>query len=185
MIIGITGTIGSGKGTVVEYLVEKKGFIHAPVSEFLASEARKKGIFPDRIARRDVANEYRAKGPMALMEAVYASVEEASTNGQNIVLEPQHTTGEVAFIQSKGGIEFAVDADLKTRYDRISKRGTEKDFVTFEEFEKEQTHEMASDDPNKNNLAAAIAKADYRFTNNGSQEELFAQVELALSKAGV
>lgn len=185
MIIGITGTLGSGKGTVVEYLVKEKGFVHAPVSEFLAAEARRRGIFPDRIARRNVANDFRSRGPTALMEAVYKSAEKEIENGKNIVLEPQHTAGEVAFIKSKGGIEFAVDADLKTRYERIVKRGSAKDFVDFEQFVKEQTYEMMQNDPNKNNLAAAIAKADFLFTNNGTQEELYEQVEKALQNKGL
>ena len=30
IIIGITGTLGAGKGTVVNYLVEKKGFVQMP-----------------------------------------------------------------------------------------------------------------------------------------------------------
>lgn len=184
MIIGITGTLGSGKGTVVEYL-KSKGFVRVAVSEFLAVEARRRGIFPDRIARRNIANDFRSRGPAALMEAVYESAKEEVKRGKNIVLEPQHTPGEVAFIKSKGGIEFAVDADLKTRYERIVKRGSAKDFVNFEQFVKEQTYEMMQDDPNKNNLAAAIAKADFLFTNNGTPEELFAQVEKALQNKGL
>ncbi len=181
MIIGITGTLGAGKGTVVEYLVNKKGFKHFAVSDtFLAGEAQKRGFEPNRIVRRDIANEYRAKGPTKLMEAVYEMAKSAVEAGDRIVLEPQHTAAEVAFIQSIGGVELAVDADLHTRYDRIQKRGGSKDDVTFEQFAEEQKHEMESEDPNKNNLGAAIALADVTLQNNGTPEELYAQVEKAL-----
>ncbi len=181
MIIGITGTLGAGKGTVVEYLVKQKGFKHFAVSDtFLAGEAIKRGLTPDRIVRRDIANEYRAQGPTKLMEAVYEMARPAIEAGEDVIIDPQHTVGEVEFIKSKGGVEFAVDADLKTRYERIHKRGSAKDLITFEEFAKEQEHEMASDDPNKNNLGAAIKKADFLFTNNGSEKELCLQVEEAL-----
>lgn len=183
MIIGITGTLGAGKGTVVEYL-KSKGFKHFAVSDtFLAGEARKRGLEPDRITRRNIANEYRALGPTKLMEAVYEMARPSIEAGENVIIEPQHTAGEVAFIQSKGGVEFAVDADLEVRYGRIQKRGSEKDNVTFEQFKQEQEFEMSQADPNMNNLGAAIAKADYHLTNNGTQEELFAQVEVALGKA--
>ena len=37
-IIGITGTIGAGKGTIVDYLVKEKGYVHYSVREFLAEE---------------------------------------------------------------------------------------------------------------------------------------------------
>lgn len=181
MIIGITGTLGAGKGTVVEYLVKQKGFRHIAVSDtFLAGEAARRGLIPDRVTRRNIANEFRAKGPVALMEAVYILAKPFIDAGENVVMEPQHTAAEVGFIQSVGGIEFAVDASLETRYERISKRGSEKDGVSFEQFKAEQEFEMSQTDPNMNNLGAAMKKADTIFQNNGTQEELFTQVEAAL-----
>ena len=90
----------------------------------------------------------------------------------------------VEFIKSKGGIELSVDADLKVRYERIVKRGSEKDKISFEEFKKEQAFEMMQNDPNKNNLGAAITKADFHLTNDGTQEELEVQVEKALQNKG-
>ena len=180
MIIGITGTLGAGKGTVTDFLVEKKNFLHASVSGFLAAEAQQRGIYPDRIARQRIANEFREKGPTGLMEAVYASVKDDIAHSARVVLEPQHTVAEVLFVQSLGGIEISVDADLRTRYDRIYARGSEKDHVTFEEFSRIQEREMWSDDPNKNNLGAAMARADIHLTNNGTPAELFALIEEAV-----
>ncbi|MBR5146904.1 MAG: AAA family ATPase, partial [Bacteroidales bacterium] len=43
-IIGITGTIGAGKGTIVDYLVKEKGYVHYSVREFLAEEVKKRGL---------------------------------------------------------------------------------------------------------------------------------------------
>ncbi len=185
MIIGITGTLGAGKGTVTNFLVAHKGFLHVAVSGsgFLRDEARRRGLPLERPIYQQIANEYRAKGATGLMEAVYESAKDDIISGANIVLEPQHTAAEVAFIRSKGGIELSVDADLPIRYERIHARGSEKDHVTFEEFLAIQTQELHSDDPNKNNLGAAIALADYHLTNNGTPEELFRQVEEVLKKA--
>ncbi len=186
MIIGITGTLGAGKGTVVEYLVKQKGFKHFAVSDtFLVNEARTRGLPPDRITRRNIANELRAKGPTKLQEAVYAMARASIEAGEDVIIEPQHTTGEVGFVQSIGGMELSVDADLAVRYERITKRGGEKDKISFEQFKREQEFEMSQADPNMNNLGAAIAKADYHLTNNGTQEELYQQVEDALKKVGV
>lgn len=179
-IIGVTGTIGAGKGTLVEYL-KTKGFEHVAVSDtFLANEAVKRGLKPDRIARRDIANEYRAKGPTKLMEAVYKMAIPLIQEGKNVVIDPQHTKAEVEFIQSKGGIVFAIDADLDTRYERIKERGSEKDNVTYEEFVREQTTEMHSTDPNRNNLAAAIEVADHKLMNNTSLEDLHTKIDRIL-----
>lgn len=184
MIIGITGTLGAGKGTVVEYLVSKKGFKHFAVSDtFLVGEAKKRGLEPARIVRQDIANEFRTKGPTKLMEAVYEMARPSIEAGEKVIIEPQHTVGEVEFIKSIGGVELAVDADLAARYERIRKRGGSKDNVIFEEFKRVEDLEMASNDPNKNNLRAASAAADIHLTNNGTQEELFKQVEEALRQA--
>jgi hypothetical protein len=149
----------------------------------LAGEAEKRGLVPNRVARRDIANEYRAKGPTKLMEAVYEKAVPYMELGENIIIEPQHTAAEVQFIKSIGGVEFAVDADLRVRYERVVKRGSEKDKVSFEQFKKAQEFEMSQTDPNMNNLGAAIAKADYHITNNTTREELFVQVEEALERA--
>lgn len=181
-IIGITGTLGAGKGTIVEYL-KTKGFKHIAVSDtFLAGEAVRRGLTPDRIARRDIANEFRAMGPTGLMEAVYEMAGPVIEAGEDVVIEPQHTAAEVHFIQSKGGVVFAVDADLKVRYERIQKRGSTKDNVSFEQFAEEQKTEMASSDPNKNNLGAAIAQANYHLTNDGTRTELEAAIEKVLTQ---
>jgi hypothetical protein len=114
------------------------------------------------------------------MEAVYEMARPAIEAGEDVIIEPQHTVGEVEFIKSIGGIELSVDADIDTRYARIQKRGSSKDNVSFEEFKRVEDLEMASTDPNKNNLRAASAAANVHLTNNGTQEELFAQVEAAL-----
>lgn len=180
ILIGITGTLGAGKGTVVEYLVNKKGFAHYSVSEFLADEAERRGYGRDRIARHNTANEFRAQGPTKLMEAVFAFAEKEKS--ERAIIEPQHTVGEVEFIKSKGGVELVVDADIAVRYERIKKRGSEKDHVTYEEFAAIQEKEMASANPNENNLGAAIRAADYLITNNGTVEELYTQVDEALKK---
>ena len=178
MIIGITGTFGSGKGTVVEYLVEKKGFKRFAVSDtFLVCEAIKRGREPDRQARHDIANEYRVLGPTKLQEAVYEMAKDSIDAGENVVIEPQHTVGEVRFIQSIGGKVISTDADLETRYNRIHSRGSAKDNVSFDEFKAFEELEMHSEDPDKNNLVASAKAADFHVTNNGTIEELQAQID--------
>lgn len=180
MILGVTGMLGAGKGTVVEYL-ETKGFkIFAVSDTFLVSEAMKRGLEPTRDSRRIIANEYRSLGPTKLQEAVYEMARKDIEAGHNVVIEPQHTAGEVRFIQTLNGVVLSVDADIYTRYERIKKRATAKDDVTFDEFKDAEERESHSDNPNENNLIVATKEADIHITNDGTLEELHTQVDVVL-----
>jgi dephospho-CoA kinase len=183
IILGITGTLGAGKGTVVEYLVQQKGFAHVAVSDtFLTGEAIKRGREPDRQARHEIANEFRAKGPTKLMEAVYTLAEPLIAEGKDVVIEPQHSIDEVKFVQSKGGVVLAVNADLEMRYQRIQERGGPKDNVSFEAFKAHEEKEMRPTQNTTNDLAGALAQADHTIMNDGSVEDLHAQIDAVLQK---
>ena len=75
---------------------------------------------------------------------------------------------------------FAVDANPELRYNRIIKRNSETDQISFDTFLENEAREMNSDDPNKQNLAACQQLADYNFDNNNSFNELYSQIEKAV-----
>ena len=58
-IIGITGTHGAGKGTVTNYLVNKKGFKHYSARDFIVDEIKKRSLLVDRDSMREVSNDLR------------------------------------------------------------------------------------------------------------------------------
>jgi dephospho-CoA kinase len=180
MIIGITGTLGAGKGTVVDYLIKQKGFTHYSVRDFLTAELVKRGLEKNRDNMLLVANELRATyGPGYIADQLIA---QAAAAGGNAVIESIRSLGEGATIKAAGGHMWAVDADLAVRYARITKRGTETDAVSYEKFVQDEQAEYANTDPAKNNLQKLIETADAVFLNNGAPGELFAQVEAALQK---
>ena len=176
IIIGITGTIGAGKGTVVEYLVEKKGFVHYSVREFLLTEIRKQGLPENRDSMFHLANDLRTRySPSWVTDQLYFA---ALSSGVNCVIESIRTPGEAESLRSKGNFFlFAIDADPKIRYQRILSRQSETDDISFETFLENEKREMMTSDPNKPNLKKCIAMADALLLNNGSKEELYLQVE--------
>lgn len=181
MIIGVTGTLGAGKGSVVDYLVDQKGFAHLSVTDFMRSVAQERGITPTRMVFHDIANEYRARGPIALQEAVRDWGKEQGIT-DNFVIEAQHTPDEVRFVQGLGGVVIAVDADIRTRYERIVNRGHDKDNTTFEEFKAHEELEMSPTASSTNNLGESLKIADVLIENNGSVEELHAAVDALLKR---
>ena len=179
-IVGITGTLGAGKGTVVDYLVTK-GFAHYSARDFITREILRRGMPVDRDSMVLVANDLRtAHSPSYIAEALY---DEAVAAGQNAVIESLRTEGEITALRAKGNfLLVAVGADPKLRYKRITLRGGSTDRITFEKFLEDEAREMHSTDPNKQNLARCIELADYQLTNNGTKEELYAQVDQILKK---
>lgn len=174
MIIGITGTIGAGKGTVVDYLVREKGFAHYSVREFLMREVEKRGLTPDRDAMRTVGNELRTLyGPEYLIQIAYAH---AVTNGGDALIESIRALGEASFLKSRGAHLLAVDADEHLRYARIQQRGLSTDHVDFDTWQAQEALELSSADPHGMNVAGVMEMADFRIENNGTVEELHEKI---------
>jgi dephospho-CoA kinase len=175
MIIGITGTLGAGKSTVVEFLKEK-GFNHFSARAVLIEEMEKKGVEISLQNMTDVANELREKfGSSILAERMY---DMALKSGKPAIIESIRTVGEINLLREKKDfILLAIIADQKTRFDRIQKRKSEIDKVSYEEFVKVEQQQMTSDDLNKQNLKKCIELADFVVENNGTIQEFKQKIE--------
>ena len=180
MIIGITGSFGAGKGIVVDYLVKQRGFKHYSASGFITEEIVRQGMPVSRDSMIVVANDLRAThGPAYIIESLY---KRAQKTGGNAVIEALRAVAEVRKIKELGGFVIGVDAEPKLRYERAFKRGSEKDDVSFEHWLDQEKRESNPDDPTKQNVFGSLKESDVLITNNGTPDELFAQVEAALEK---
>lgn len=180
MIIGIAGTIGAGKGTVVEYL-KSKGFVHYSSSQVLRDKLTEQGLPHIRDNLSPLATKIRAEDPAGLPKINYERyLKEKPTNA---VFEALHTVGEAEFIKSIGGVIVGVDADIKIRYERTVGRGEERDRASFEDFQKQARieDEGSHEDPSRdNNIRAIFKMADHVLINDGTKQELDAQIETVL-----
>jgi dephospho-CoA kinase len=180
-IIGITGTLGAGKGTIVDYLTKHHNFTHFSVRGYLTRIIKEKGQEVNRDSLVNTANELRAQNtPSFIAEELYR---EAKESGKDCIIESIRTVGEVNALHAKGNFNlFAVDADQKLRYARIVERASETDRVSFEVFAANEAREMTSDDPNKQNLAACMKLADFKFNNDANFDHLYREIDEVLKK---
>ncbi|HOY61432.1 MAG TPA: AAA family ATPase [Candidatus Woesebacteria bacterium] len=178
IVLGITGTNGAGKGTIVDFLVKKKAFEHFSASGLITEEIIKRKMPVNREMMIMVANDLRTKfGAGYIAEELLKRAEKSENN---VIIESIRTLGEVKKLKEVGGLLVAVDANQKLRYKRILLRGGSKDGVSFKEFMDQEKREKESDDPNKQNLLACKKAADYLIENNGSIEELDEKIEKLL-----
>ena len=176
MLIGIVGTLGSGKGTVVEYL-KRKGYTHYSASAYLRTVLEARGIVVNRDAYSKLAGELRFLDPAGLVRAVYEQV--IADGKKNVIIEALHDDGEANFIKEMGGVLLGVDAEMMVRYDRIIIRGTEKDDVSFEDFTRQIEREETGG--GHHNIRSVLGAVDYMIENNGTLAELHTKVDAFLT----
>ena len=180
MTIGITGTNGAGKGTVVDYLVQK-GFTHYSARDFLTAEAKRRGLPINRNSMRETGNSLRKEyGSSFIAEQLFA---QAQATGGDAVIESVRSLGEADFLRENGVVLFAVNADRKLRYERSARRGSRTDDVSFETWVAQEEREWHNEATHDMNVPGVMALADYIFENNGSLEELHKQVDAQLRQA--
>lgn len=176
LIIGITGTLGAGKGTIVDFLVNEKGFSHYSVRGYLLKVIRSRGLEENRDNMVSVANELRKlHGNSYIVEQLYL---DAVQSGNNTIIESIRNTGEIEGLRKLGKFNLiAVDAMPEVRYQRIVLRRSETDRISYEEFLDNENREMQSTDPSAQNIRECMDLADFYLNNDGSIEDLHLQIE--------
>lgn len=181
-IIGLAGTLASGKDTVGELLAEKYGYFHVSTSDMLRTE--KKRVFGDSpqalLMRNDpFANNLReTRGPGILVELAeeeYKKVANKYPGG--LIASGIRSIGEAEMIKKLGGKIIFVDADSRIRYKRIAGRNRDANdhSVSYEEF-MEMERSESDVDPNDltiQNIPAMKERADIFLDNNGNDIEAF------------
>jgi len=182
MILGITGTNGAGKGSVVEYLV-RKGFAHYSVRDLIMEEVLRRGLPLNRTNIGETATSMRAEfSPAYFVETFLARAKEEGK--ENVIIESIRTLKEAEYLKEHGACLVGVDAPVEERYRRITARGTVTDHVSFEDFRAQEDAEYSpkdANDPSQMNVLGVLGKADYTLINDGTVEELSAKIEEMLT----
>ncbi|MCA9365317.1 AAA family ATPase [Candidatus Kaiserbacteria bacterium] len=179
MIIGIAGTLGSGKGTVVNYL-KSKGFTHYSSSDVLKKILKERNIVATRENLSKLANELIKDYEGGVLHFSHQYAKDAKHD--NYILEALHRVSEGEYVRKIGGIILGIDADIKIRYERVIKRKDgKKDDVTFSQFIADSEREEEGKTGSGPNIRAVMEMADYTIFNDNNLEKLYEDVDKFLA----
>lgn len=180
MIVGVTGFFAAGKDTFAEILIQK-GFKHVSLSDIIRAEIRQRGEEITIPRLTEVGNELRTGfGPQILAERALRVLPEES---EAVVTSIRHGAEVEALRARKKFVMVFVDAPSSLRHQRSLARAREGDPVSHEDFEAAERRQMASDDPNAQQLARCKEMADQVIQNDGSLPDFREKIERFLKEA--
>lgn len=179
MIIGIVGSIASGKDTVADYL-KAKGFKAISLSDILRKVMLEKGLETTTANMTEFGNNLRnEKGHGFLAEEAAKQIEP----DENVIVTSIRQVGEIEFLQTQSDFVLVkLDAPIKMRFTRLVKRGREGDIKNMAELEEIEA-KQADGTGGGMNMNKCFAMADKEIINDGTFEELNAKIDKLISEA--
>jgi len=173
MIIGLTGTNGSGK-TVACELLKRKGFQFYSLSDIIREELAEKGLAANRENLIAEGNRLRTELGSAILAL---RVGRKLRHDQNYVIDSIRNPREVQALRDSGEFRLLhLDAPRKLRYERVVRRGGERVPASFEEFTEQEDREINGSNEAHQRLRATWAEADETLDNSGTLDGFKAAV---------
>jgi dephospho-CoA kinase len=172
-IIGIAGTLSSGKDTLAEYLVANYGFHHVSTGDMVRAEAMKRYGDIERSTLQIVGPELRAEGGAGVL------VQKALKQPRPVIITGIRAIGEAKALKAAGGILLFVDAYVEIRYERMKKRTRDAESTkTFEQFAQGERAEVAAGQNDEDYNQVVIQNMADKTINNSGDYETFYKVAL-------
>lgn len=177
LVIGLMGTIASGKGTVAEYLVEKHGFKHIVMGNLVRTIARKLRIKPTRENLHNLQAKYRAKDPAYFIKKVIEKI--SSSKHKKWVVDGLRNPEDAKILkQTFNAFLVFVDAPPILRWERARKRKRGKEAKeSFKEFMK-----IEKDENKIFNFDVTKKYANVTLMNDSTKEKICRETEEILKK---
>ena len=192
MLIGITGSICSGKDTFAHILVGKYGFKSYSLVEILRNEHdRNKKAIDNRQNRREFANERRRihGADYLVSEADRQATDDGFSKEDNVVFVGLYCEGEVDYLlNSLGGtlVGIVCNAGIDVRYERyLSRHESDSSPLTFEEFTEVVHLESSGESPRETNVTKSLTYAQEILLNDSDFLALQEQVDEFARRMGL
>lgn len=183
-VLGISGTIASGKDFAADYIVKAYGFKKITLSDYLRAEALKRGKKPSRSYLRKLQAQLRKEcGDDYLISKVIETVlKKDHMRMRNVVIVGLRTPIETGLVKEKLKAKLIfVDANPFVRYMRQKKRQRKSGFAkTYEQFLHEEALENATFDFHK-----VKKMANFELDNSGTIKNMKKQIDNIMRKLKV
>lgn len=173
-VVGLTGTIGSGKTTFMEVISRKKNCDYVSLSTLIMEETiKKRGLSVDRFNKQNLGNELRKRyGTDVLAKTAWNFMQKRK---DILIIDGIRNPGEVEFLKKINGRDFiliGVDAPREIRWERVQKRNRPTDPKSFEEFAKIDDRDQGVGEPDYGQqVRKCIEMADIVLDGAGPMEE--------------
>ena len=176
MILGLTGTIGSGKSEIVKYL-KSKGFEHFVYSDILKEMARLRGMEITRENLQKLGTEIKEKSNnLGILSQKLLS----KIKTDKAVVDGIRNVDEIRELRKRKDVYIiGFNAPQRERYERLRKRNRDGDPKTFEEFKRLDNLENRGKTKGQE-INKCLKMADFLIINNGSLEQLKNNVDKIL-----
>lgn len=178
MLIGVVGSIASGKDTLADYLKEK-GFMTESLSAILREVMTAEGESIDVVNMTHYGNRLReTKGHGFLVKEALKRI-----GDNDAVITSIRQVGEIETLRAgrKDFILLKTDAPIEMRYERLKRRNRTGDVQSLDDL-REIEEAQASGDGGSMNMNACYALADAEIINDGTIEEFYRKIDAFLEK---
>lgn len=173
LILGLAGEMGSGKGTIAKHICEEYGGNMHRFSTILRDILDRAYLEQSRDNMQTLSTILRKNfGEDLLAKSIYHDTERDEHD--LVVVDGIRRMADILYLEDVPHFKLIyVEADIKTRYERIKKRNENMDDSekTFSDFEKDNQDESESQIRDLKNYA------NYIVDNNGTFTDLYKQIE--------
>lgn len=183
-VIGLTGTIASGKEVVKNLIVKKFDSYQVSLSGAIRGEMENKRREFSRKILQDIGNELRQKYGTHVLAKV--STEFMPHAKPVMIVDGIRNPGEAEWLRKiykKDFILVGVDAPQQIRFERVKGRNRPLDPKTWEEFVALDERDQGKDEPTYGqHVRKCIEMANIVIENDGDESKLNSKMEELFSK---
>ncbi|HEY9704301.1 MAG TPA: dephospho-CoA kinase [Allocoleopsis sp.] len=164
-VIGLTGTIASGK-SVVAQILKSKGFEVISLSSIIRDYLSEKDIVANRKSMQDAGNELRKEfGGQVLAER---SIKKYLGKTELLVIDGIRNIDEVDYLRKNCNFTLiGVDAPIEIRWERVKKRNRDNDLLNYDKFLLDDARDRGFNEPlNGQQVGMCLVQADFLVIND-------------------